>query len=108
MLLSLVNVVAMGALFIHMFRKAKFATARRMALLPLAVCGVEMLVFGLLEVELFPLLTVLLTALRAVIGLCCVYAMQRDAAMARKQMRRMRCAQRREVVAVPNAAVAAA
>lgn len=109
MLMSLFNVMVMGALFVYMVSKAKYATARRMALIPLCVCGVEMLVFGLLQAELFPALTAVLAVLRLVIALCCVKAMRRDAAIARQRARRAR-QQRREAlhpVAMPVPVAAA-
>ncbi len=90
MVLSLINILVMGAMFVYMVSRAHFATARRMALIPLGVCVVEMVMFGALSVTLFPALTVLLTALRAVILLCCMQAMRRDARLCRAQARRKR------------------
>lgn len=108
MLLSLINILVMGALFVYMVSKAQFAVTRRMALIPLCVCAVEMLVFGLLQAELFPVLTAVLTVLRGVMVLCCVTAMRRDAAMARRRARRLRreqqmAAQQQETVRRPAA-----
>lgn len=97
MLLSTVHVLVMGGLFFYMVRRARYAAARRMALIPLAVCGVEMLASGLLSASLVPALTVLLCGLRGVIVLCCVAAMRRDAALARRR----RSAQRRAMATVP-------
>lgn len=94
MVLSLINVLLMGGMFVYMVARARFVTARRMALIPLGVCVVEMLMFGLFSVTLFPALTAVLTVLRAVIFGCCVQAMRRDARLCRAQARRRREAQR--------------
>lgn len=104
MVLSLINILVMGAMFVYMVARAHFATARRMALIPLGVCVVEMVMFGALSVTLFPALTLLLTALRAVILLCCVQAMRRDARLCRAQARRQRAAMAAQAEALERTA----
>ena len=92
MILSLVSVVLMGGTFLYMINRARFARTRRMALLPLAACVMELLAVGALSPASFPGFAVLLTALRAVILLCCAGAMKQDAAMARRRAHRRRAA----------------
>ena len=85
MILSLLSVVLMGGLFLLMINKAKVMRARRMAGIPLAACILEILAAGMLHPLDFPVLTLLLVALRLVIVGCCVGAMREDAAMARRR-----------------------
>ncbi len=100
MVLSLISIAAMGGMFLYMWSRAKFAATRRVALVPLMTCGVEMFAAGLLSVTTFPVLTAVLVLLRLVILGCCVGAMHHDKVMAcrretRKQqfVRRLRCAE---------------
>ena len=88
MWLSLASIAAMAIMFLYMVNKARFASTRRLALIPMAACGMEILAAGMLTPGLFPLLTAALVCLRAVILGCCVAAMRRDAAMARVRARR--------------------
>lgn len=78
----------MTGMFLWMINKAKFASTRRMSLLPLCCAGMELLATGILTPELFPLLTFLLISMRIAILACCVGAMRRDAAMAARRTRR--------------------
>lgn len=92
MSISIISLLAMTGMFLWMFRRAKFASTRRMALLPLCCAGMEVMAAGMLTPGLFPLLTFLLIFLRITILLCCVGAMKRDAAMAVHRARRLRAA----------------
>ena len=86
--ISIVSILAMTGMFLWMFHKAKFASTRRMALLPLFCAGMEIMAAGMLTPGLFPVLTFLLISMRIVILLCCAGAMKRDAAMAARRARR--------------------
>lgn len=102
MLVTLIMVVLLTATFLYMFSNARFARTRRVALVPLACAGMEVLAAGVLSASLHPLLTGIRLAMIAVILTCCYAAMRKDAAMARRRARRT--AARRapeETVAVP-------
>lgn len=104
MILSIISVIAMGVMFVYMINKAKFARTRRMAFLPMACCGMEILATGILHPASFPLLTILLVSLRLVILGCCIGAMHQDAIMVRRrETNRMRSARmvRDNVTAFP-------
>lgn len=93
MILSIVSVIAMGVMFVYMINKAQFARTRRMAFLPMACCGMEILATGILHPASFPALTVLLVALRLVILGCCIGAMHQDAVMVkRREIKRLKLA----------------
>lgn len=108
MVLSILSIAAMGGMFLYMWCRARFGITRRVALVPLMTCAVEMLAAGLLSVTTFPVLTAVLVLLRLVILGCCVGAMHHDRVMAnrretRKQQfqRQLRCAQH-TLTAVPS------
>ena len=88
MWLSIMSVIVMGAMFLYMVNKAKFAVTRRMALIPLGACVMEALATGLLTPLAFPILTLVLVTLRLIILTCCVGAIRQDAVMARNRVRR--------------------
>lgn len=98
---SLLTIFLMGGTFIYMMWKAEYAQTRRVALVPLGVCAVEMLLFGLHQGGGTLAVTVLLWAARAVILACCAGAMRQDAARAQRRQRRR--AVRRTVEAVQAA-----
>lgn len=110
-MLNVINVVIMGVLCAYMVKKAQFRTARRMALIPLGICLTDVLAFGLLKAELFPVLTLILAALRLTVVLCCNVALRRDAAMVRARARRLRRQRQTvptQVVSAPRTPAAAA
>ena len=88
MLLSLLSVLAMGLMFIHMIRKASLSSTRKLAVLPLTACVMEMVATGALHPEEFPGLTLLLVLLRAAILFCCAGALRRDMLVAKRQKMR--------------------
>lgn len=101
MILNVLTVAVMGGLFVYMMRKSVLASTRQLAFVPLGVCAVEMFATGLLHPVSFPVLTVLLIVLRLVIAGCCVLAIRRDAAYARRRTRKnnaVRAELRRELV----------
>ena len=90
---SLLTIFLMGGTFIYMMWKAEYAQTRRVALVPLGVCAVEMLLFGLHQGGGTLAVTVLLWAARAVILACCLRrhasgCRPRAAAAARRAVRR--------------------
>lgn len=101
MMLNLLTVVVMGGLFLYMMRKSVLASTRQLAFVPLGVCAMEIFAAGLLHPVSFPILTALLIALRLAIAGCCVLAIRRDAAYARRRARKNNAARaqlRRELL----------
>ena len=88
MMSNAIAILLMGAMGLAMWNKSVLVSTRRMAMLPLAVCVVEMLTFGLLHAALFPVLSVLLWAARLCILTCCALKLRQDAAVARRRARR--------------------
>ena len=86
-ILSIVSAVVFCGMAFWMYFGAHFASTRRMAAVPLAACGVELLTVGMFT-TFFPVVTAMLIALRAVLVLCCLGEMNRDAV--RHQRRRNR------------------
>lgn len=78
MLMSLLSIVLMVVTALYMLSKAHFAKTRRMAFIPLGCAAVEMLAAGMLTAGLFPVLTAVLILLRAVILVCCWFALRQD------------------------------
>ena len=89
MVLSMISAVLMGGMFLVMINKAKFARTRRMALIPLACAGMELLLTGVLTPGLFPVMTGVLIFLRVTILVCCVGALRQDTAMVKRRSRRL-------------------
>ena len=88
MILSVISVLAMGLMFIQMMRKASLPSTRKMAVLPLTACLMEMIATGALHPGQFPLLTVVLVLLRASILFCCAGALRKDVLARRRQKMR--------------------
>ena len=88
MIANLVTILIMGMTFLYMMTKAQYAETRRVALIPLGVCAVEMLLFGLHQGGGAFIVTLLLWVSRAAILVCCAGAMRRDAARAQRRQRR--------------------
>ena len=88
MMLSLISAVAMAAMFLYMICTAKMAETRRVAWIPAATCGVELLALGVITPGSHLGITLLLIALRLTLLSVCVVAMRRDAAMVRARARR--------------------
>lgn len=75
------------------WRGSRCAATRRLSLVPLAMCGMEIFLAGVLDTLAFPVLGVLLVLARAAVAVCCVLAVRRDAALARaKSDKRARAA----------------
>ena len=81
---SVMTILGMGGLFLWMWNKGCLASTRRMAMLPLAVCAIEVFTFGLLQ-TVFPVITALLWAARLMLFACCVKKMQLDRRAARRR-----------------------
>jgi hypothetical protein len=94
---SLLAIILMGGMFLIMLNKGKLASTHRMALLPLIVCGIEMWLFGSLQVGFFPILSVILWAARLCIVACCVLKLRQDAGVMRRRARRKALEERRAV-----------
>ncbi|MDD3692484.1 MAG: hypothetical protein PHX02_01085 [Oscillospiraceae bacterium] len=88
MLLSILSIILMSIMSLYMINKAKFASTRRMALIPLCCVFVELMTAGLLSISSFWVLTLILIILRAVILISCIGELQRDAAAARRRAHR--------------------
>lgn len=101
---NLVSVLVMGMTFLYMLNKAHFAQTRRLALVPLGFCAVDMLCAGAVAFGAFPVITAMLIALRLTVLLCCAAAMRRDAIAARRAARRR--AQRAMAAQSPQVEVA--
>lgn len=99
---SLVSILLMGATFLYMINKAHFTQTRRVALVPLGFCAVDMLCAGAVPFGTYPIITAMLVILRLAVLLCCVGAMRKDTVAAR---RAARCAQKK--AAAKHAAQAA-
>lgn len=98
MILSVVSVIAMGIMFIVMIRKASFKSTRKLALLPLTACLMEMIATGVLHPAQFPLVTGLLVFLRISILFCCAGALRWDLLARKKQRMKAAAANRRQVL----------
>ena len=93
MLINLFHVALLGLLFLYTLRGSRCAATRRLSLVPLAMCGMEIFLAGVLDTLAFPVLGVLLVLARAAVAVCCVLAVRRDAALARaKSDKRARAA----------------
>lgn len=90
MLLSLLNILLLGGMFLYMLNKAQGRTARRLALVPLTMCVMEIILLGILDASLYPALTAVLVLMRATVLACCVLAMRADALAARARSRSRR------------------
>ncbi len=73
----------MAGMFLHMLLRAKMPETRQFLWLPLCTCAVELMTAGVLSVAKFPVVTLLLMALRLSLFGFCVLVMKRDAALAR-------------------------
>lgn len=102
MILSVLSALMMSALALGMLLKANEVKTCRAALLPLAAAGMEWLMVGYLTPAAFPLLTVLLVALRLLLAGCCLTMLRRDMARARQKARRQKLARRLEARTLPT------
>ncbi len=81
---SVMTILGMGGLFLWMWNKGCLASTRRMALLPLAVCAIEVFTFGLVQ-TVFPLAAALLWLSRLSLAACCIRKMRLDRRTARRR-----------------------
>ncbi|MBP3388326.1 MAG: hypothetical protein J6K98_00460 [Clostridia bacterium] len=95
---NVMTILLMGGMFLLMWNKGTLISTRRMAMLPLAVCVVELLTFGLLHGALFPVLTVVLWAARLAILGCCGLKLRHDMIVARRRARRRMLEEKRRSV----------
>ena len=77
MLINLFHVALLGLLFLYTLRGSRCAATRRLSLVPLAMCGMEIFLAGVLDTLAFPVLGVLLVLARAAVAVCCVLARTR-------------------------------
>ena len=82
-MLNMLFALLMAGTFVYMLIRAKMPETRELLWLPAAVCGVELMTAGFLSVTKFPVIAVLLLALRLSLLGFCVLVMKRDAALAR-------------------------
>lgn len=75
---SLISILMMGATFLYMINKAHFAQTRRVALVPLGFCAVDMLCAGTVPFGTYPVIAIMLVILRLTVLLCCAGAMHKD------------------------------
>ena len=94
---SMLAIILMGGMFLIMLNKGKLASTYRMAMLPLLVCGIEVWLFGSLQVSFFPILSAILWAARLCIVLCCVLKLRQDARVMRRRARRKALEEKRAV-----------
>ena len=59
MLINLFHVALLGLLFLYTLRGSRCAATRRLSLVPLAMCGMEIFLAGVLDTLAFPVLGVL-------------------------------------------------
>ncbi len=96
MILNLTFALLMAGMFLYMLCRSKMRETREFLWLPLGTCAVELLSMGLLSAVKFPVLTLLLVALRLSMFGFCVLLMKRDAALARAEKKK-RARQKREL-----------
>lgn len=87
MIFSLFHVVLLGSMFLYMLNKAQGKSARRLSLVPLTMCVMEIILMGVLETALYPVLTGILILMRGTVLACCLLVMRADAAAARSSSR---------------------
>ena len=87
---SLISILMMGATFLYMINKAHFAQTRRVALVPLGFCAVDMLCAGTVPFGTYPVIAIMLVILRLTVLLCCAGAMHKDTVAARRAAHRKR------------------
>ena len=96
MLINLFHVALLGVLFIYTLRGSRHAVTRRLSLIPLTMCGMEIFLAEVLDTLAFPVLGILLALARVAVAVCCVLAVRRDAALARaRSEKRVRTARAR-------------
>ncbi len=110
MVFNMFHVVLLGALFIYTWRGAHRAVTRRLSMIPLTMCGIEIFLAGVLDVTAFPVLGILLAVARGTVAVCCISAVRQDAALARAKTRKRVRAARAKLHALesrrPHAAAA--
>lgn len=90
-MLNMMFALLMAGMFVYMLLRAKMPETRQLLWVPAGTCFVELMTAGLLSVTTFPVVTLLLMALRLSLFGFCVLAMKRDAALARaKKQKRAR------------------
>lgn len=84
---SVITILGMGGLFLWIWNKGCLASTRRMALLPLAVCAIEVFTFGLIQ-TVFPFVAALLWLSRLLLAFCCIRKLCLDRRTARRRAER--------------------
>lgn len=84
---------ALGSVAILMFARARFEFTKTVALFPAVMAAIELFFASVLDPAMFPVLTAVLTALRASMVLFGLFVLREDAKMAaRREEKRRRCA----------------
>ena len=102
MLVNLFHVVLLGVLFFYTFHGARRVATRRLSLIPLTMCLMEILLAEVLDFFAFPVLGILLAAARFTVLACCVLAVRKDAALARVKAEKRARAARAKLYAVES------
>ena len=102
MLINLFHVVLLGILFFYTLHGARRAVTRRLSLIPLSMCLIEMLLAEVLDMLAFPVLGALLAACRLTVAACCVLAVRKDAALAHARTERRVRARRAKLHALES------
>lgn len=93
MLWNALHAALLGVLFLYTWHGARRAVTRRLSMIPLTMCGIEIFLAGILDVTAFPVLGIGLALARGTVAVCCISAVRQDAALARaKAKRRVRAA----------------
>lgn len=101
---SFLTAAVFGTTGIYMLAKGHYAATRYMAVIPLLVMAVELIFCETMNTGGYPLFTVILTAARLGMLVCCRKAMKADAAKARNFARRQKV-WRRIAMTAPQACV---
>lgn len=88
MVFSVICAAVFGAMSLYMITAAKRSVTRRMAWIPLSMSAIELSMAGMVALDQFPILTVILMACRLTVLGCCVISAKRDAAAERNRRRR--------------------
>ena len=78
MVFNMFHVALLGALFIYTWRGAHRAVTRRLSMIPLTMCGIEIFLAGVLDVTAFPVLGILLAAAAALLCVCIDYVTKKE------------------------------
>ncbi len=89
-MLNYISCLVLGAVALSMYSRAHFEFTRTIALAPTVMAGLELYLANVLEVGMFPVLTVLLTAFRVAMVSLCIVVLCEDAKMAKRREEKRR------------------